>query len=72
MDISKRVLDTAWLPVSAVCQMLLVSRQRVYQLVAEGKLTAMKVNSTWMVLRRSVEARLALLEAESEDRDGYR
>ena len=72
MDISKRVLDTAWLPVSAVCQMLLVSKQRVYQLVAEGKLTAMKVNSTWMVLRRSVEARLALLEAESEDRDGYR
>ena len=72
MDISKRVIDTAWLPVSAVCQMLLVSRQRVYQLVAEGKLTAMKVNSTWMVLRRSVEARLALLEAESEDRDGYR
>jgi len=52
--------------------MLLVSRQRVYQLVAEGKLTAMKVNSTWMVLRRSVEARLALLEAESEDRGGYR
>ena len=72
MDISKRVIDTAWLPVSAVCQMLLVSRQRVYQLVAEGKLTAMKVNSTWMVLRRSVEARLALLEAESEDRGGYR
>jgi len=46
--------------------MLGVTRQRVYQLIEAGLLNATKVQSTWLISRRSIEARIALLEQESE------
>ena len=44
--------------------MLRVSRQRIYQLIANGSLVWIKVNASVLVSHRSVEARVALLQSE--------
>ena len=49
---------------SAAARMLRVSRQRIYQLIANGSLVWMKVNASVLVSHRSVEARVALLQSE--------
>ena len=56
--------DVRWIPVSAAAKMLRVSRQRVYQLIANGSLVWMKVDASVLVSHRSVEARVALLQSE--------
>jgi excisionase family DNA binding protein len=45
------------MPVRAAAKVLGVSVQRVYQLVESGKLSARKVDSTWLVDGRSVADR---------------
>ena len=44
--------------------MLGISRQRVYQLVATRSLVSLVCTNTVLISVRTVEARLALLEAE--------
>lgn len=55
---------TSWIPVHAAARRLKVTRQRVYQLVAEGLIHGHKVDRTWLISNRSVEARVALLRSE--------
>lgn len=57
---------TSWIPVSGAARLLKVSRQRVYQLMEAGAITAERVDRTWLVSYRSVESRIAILQAESE------
>ena len=56
----------AYVPVSVARLMLGVSRQRIYQLIDGGLLMAVKVQNTWLISRRSIEARSALLKQETE------
>jgi predicted DNA-binding protein (UPF0251 family) len=48
-------------------RMLGVSRQRVQQLLSEGKLSGCVVDGRWVISSRSVEARMALLKQEAEE-----
>lgn len=57
----------AYVSSKTVGKMLGVSRQRVQQLLAEGKLSGCLVDGRWMVSTRSVEARIALLRQEAEE-----
>lgn len=50
--------EVRWLPVSVAADMLMVSRQRVYELISGGKLQAMKFGSTTLVSRESVNIRI--------------
>ena len=63
---------TSWIPVSGAARLLKVSRQRVYQLIAAGAIVARQVDRTWLVSYRSVESRIAILQAESEADHGDR
>jgi len=63
---------TSWLPVSAAAELLRVSRSRVYQLIEAGSVTAVRVDRTWLINRRSVDSRIAMLRAEGGDHDGVR
>jgi excisionase family DNA binding protein len=65
--ISRSEMRTHWLPVSAAAKRLRVSRQRVYQLLRDGLITGTRVDRTWFVSTRSVEARVALLRSEGGD-----
>lgn len=56
--------DTAWIPVSQAAAQLLVSRQRIHQLLEEGKLIGKKVGTIWLISQQSVKARVALLLQE--------
>lgn len=64
MAISRSDEDTKWVPVSRAAKVLKVSRQRVYQLIGDGALSARKVDRTWLVSGRSIAARVALLQFE--------
>jgi len=64
MDISRSEAVVAWIPVSEGAKLLRVSRQRVYQLLEEGKLYGIKRERTWFVNARSVAGRIALLTKE--------
>jgi hypothetical protein len=44
-----RGIELAWMPVAAAVGSLGVSKQRVYQLIACGRLGSMRVNGTWLV-----------------------
>jgi len=66
MDTSKSEVRIAWIPTSEAGRMLRVSRQRVQQLIESGGLHAMKLGRQWLVSRRSVESRIALLREEDE------
>lgn len=50
--------EVRWLPVSSVAKTLSVSRQRVYALINQSKLSAIKVDDTVLVSSRSVSMRL--------------
>ena len=50
--------EVRWVPVSSVAKTLSVSRQRVYALINQSKLTAIKVDDTVLVSSRSVSWRL--------------
>lgn len=56
--------EVKWIPVSAAAKSLKVSRQRIYQLVGEGVLVAVKVDRTWLVSARSVSSRVGQMELE--------
>jgi len=58
--------DLRWIPVRSAAQMLRVTPTRVYQLIHDGQIHAMRVGLTYMVRRQSVEARLSLLAIEAE------
>jgi excisionase family DNA binding protein len=51
-----------WIPVKTAAKMLKVSRQRVYELIKDGGLAWCKMDSTVLVSRSSVEARVAWKE----------
>lgn len=53
-----------WVPVRTAASILEVTRQRVYQLCAEGKLTAQSFDGTTLISMRSIEGRKALLGRE--------
>lgn len=72
MAILNANLDLKWIPVSVARTLLMVSRQRVYQLIEAGALVAQNANGTVLVSQRSVEARIALLLQEGAAIDGYR
>jgi len=57
--------ETAWVPVTYAARMLKVRRQRVYALLAEGKVGGRRVGGTWFVSLRSVRARMSMLVTES-------
>lgn len=57
--------QTASVPVSYAARMLGVRRQRVYQLLAEGKVGGRQVGGTWFVSLVSVKSRMAMLVKES-------
>ena len=63
---------TSWVPVSAAAELLRVSRSRVYQLIGAGSIVAVRVDRTWLINRRSVDSRIAMLRAEGGDHDGLR
>jgi len=71
MDMSSIADRLAYVPVATACRMLRVSRQRVYQLLDAGRLSGHQVDGTWMVLLRSVQARLALLREEDDRRGDF-
>ena len=50
--------EVKWIPVSSVAKTLSVSRQRVYALINQSKLSAIKVDDTVLVSSRSVSMRL--------------
>jgi excisionase family DNA binding protein len=62
----------SWIPVKEAAKLLRVSRQRVYQLVEQGKLMAVKREKTVFVNARSVSGRIALLQKEAGYRYGGR
>ena len=51
--------DVKWVPVSAAAARLGISRTRVYQLLEEGALLSIKVDSTVLVSLKSCDGRLA-------------
>lgn len=55
----------SFVPTMTAARMLKVSKQRVYQLIKEGAIVAQQCDGTWMVNVRSIQARIALLAAES-------
>jgi len=57
----------AYVTTGTAGKMLGVSRQRIHQLLSEGKLSAVMCDGRHMVSARSIEARLALLEQEAEN-----
>lgn len=57
-------VQVKWLPVSAVAKTLSVSRQRVYSLIDQGKLSSIKIDGTVLVSERSVSMRLLQLAFE--------
>ena len=54
----------SYVPVRSAGSMLQVSRQRVYQLIDEDKLSARNFDGTVLVNLRSIEGRVALLQRE--------
>lgn len=48
------MLGLDWVPVSVAASEIGVSRQRVYQLIEQGKLMARKIGNTWMISQASV------------------
>lgn len=56
--------EVKWIPTSVARMQLRVSRQRVYQLLKAGLLVGIQMNGTVLISQRSVDARIALLEAE--------
>lgn len=48
-----------WVPVSQVCKILSVSRQRVYQLIDAGEINGRRFNNTVLVSLPSVRERRA-------------
>lgn len=47
-----------WIPARSAAKMLGISRQRVYQLINEGKLAAAVLDGTYFVSRATVETRI--------------
>lgn len=47
-----------WIPARTAAKMCGVSRQRIYQLINEGKLAAVTMDGTYFVSRATVEARI--------------
>lgn len=72
MVTSSLVERPALVPVATVRKMLRVSKQRVYQLLGEGKLSGYQQDGVWLVSARTVEARLALLEKEAKAHESAR
>jgi len=56
--------EVKWVPVATAARQLKVTRQRIYQLVGQGELLGMKVDRTWLVSLRSVNARIGQLQLE--------
>ena len=56
--------DSSWVSVRFAAAELRVSRQRVYQLIKSGAVTGHRSGGTWLVSRRSVQARAELLRSE--------
>lgn len=56
--------SVAYVATGVARRMLGVSRQRLCQLEAEGKISGQKVGGRWLWQVRSIESRIALLEKE--------
>jgi excisionase family DNA binding protein len=57
--------ETAWISIAEAAKHLLVTRQRVHQVIKAGGLVARRSGTTWLVSARSVEQRIMLLEQEA-------
>jgi hypothetical protein len=66
VGISKSEANIAWVPVATACRMLRISRQRIYQLLSEGKISGRMCDRVWLINQTSIDSRIALLERESE------
>jgi hypothetical protein len=53
---------TAYVPVGTARKMLNVSRQRIYQLLTDGKLNGYQQDGTWLVRLISIHSRIAYLK----------
>ncbi len=56
--------EVKWVPVKTAASMLRVTMKRVYQLIGTGSLSAVRVDRTWLVSCRSINARIELLRSE--------
>lgn len=63
---------TAWISVRHAAGQLHVSRQRVYQLIKAGALTARQSSGTWLVSALSVDGRVELLRSQGPALDADR
>jgi hypothetical protein len=59
--------DVKWVPVRTAAKTLGVSMARIYQLIASGDLTSMKVDCTTLVSLKSCNARQITLNMEEKD-----
>jgi hypothetical protein len=51
-----------WVPVGTARRQLAVSRQRVYELIGQGKLVSLDLDGTILVSQESVNARLDAMQ----------
>jgi len=61
-DRTRDMRGIGWVPVRTAAKLLSCSRQRVHQLIQEGKLVAREMDGTVLVNQQSIEARAALLQ----------
>ena len=63
-------ITPAWIPTRRARTMLRVSRQRVYQLEAEGKIVGKWIDGQWLWSLQSIVGRRAMLREEDGGRGG--
>lgn len=57
---------SAFVPVRTACKMLKVTKQRIYQLLKEGKINGHQSDGTWLISVVSIQSRLAYLKSQEE------
>jgi hypothetical protein len=62
MNATAGVSTHQWVPVRTAIRVLGLSKQRVYQLIHEGKLTSKELDGTKLVSVRSIEDRAKLMK----------
>lgn len=54
----------AYVPVGTARKLLNVSKQRIYQLLADGKLNGYQQDGTWLIRLVSIHQRLSYLKSQ--------
>jgi hypothetical protein len=56
------IKGVAWVPVSTAKRQLSVTKQRVYELIRDGRLVSMELDGTVLVSQESIQARIDALQ----------